>query len=78
MTRPEEPFPPADDQLLLTFGMHYTIRAICVCGHEREIYARPLQRRLGAGVTIGRLRECMRCHKCQARQPAILVLRMPR
>jgi hypothetical protein len=78
MARPEEPYAPTDDQLLVFFANHYTIMAICACGHERELHTRPLQRQLGIGANIGRLRSCLRCHKCQARRPGILVRRMPR
>lgn len=78
MTRVEEPWAPADERLLVTFANQFTIVATCACGHSREIHARPIQRQLGAGVTIGRVRECLRCHKCQGRRPAVLVVRMPR
>jgi hypothetical protein len=33
---------------------------------------------LGKGVLIGKVRDCLRCHKCQKRRPAITVQRMPR
>jgi hypothetical protein len=66
---PEQPFAPPDDALLPDFAQHFVIRAVCACGNEREIYARPIQRRLGAGVAIGRVRDCLRCHRCQARRP---------
>jgi hypothetical protein len=78
MPRPEEPYAPEEDQLLVSFANHYTIMAICACGHERELHARPLQRQLGIDVSIGRLRDCLRCHKCQARRPGILMRRMSR
>jgi hypothetical protein len=78
MVRSETPFSPPDDALLPAYANHYTIMAMCQCGHSREIHARPIQRQLGAGVTIGRVRECLRCHKCQARRPTVLVCRLPR
>jgi hypothetical protein len=78
MVQPEKPFTPPDDALLPAFAHHYTIVARCSCGHEREICASPIQRMLGAGVAIGRVRACLRCHKCQSRQPVIEVSRMPR
>jgi hypothetical protein len=78
MTRPEPPWTPADERILATFANQYTIVAECACGHSREIFARPIQRQLGAGVTIGKVRDSLRCHRCQARRPAILVMRLPR
>jgi hypothetical protein len=51
MASPEEPFTPPDDALLPAYAHHYTIKAVCACGHEREIYARPIQRQLGARVS---------------------------
>jgi hypothetical protein len=78
MAPTEKPFFPPDDALLPAYAHHYTLIARCSYGHEREIYARPIQRMLGAGVAIGRVRACLRCHKCQARRPVIEVSRMPR
>jgi hypothetical protein len=78
MSSSEKPFVPPDDALLPAFEHHYTIVARCSCGHEREIFARPIKRMLGAGVSIGRVRACLRCHKCQSRRPVIEVSRMPR
>jgi hypothetical protein len=40
----EQPFTPPDDALLPAYAHHYIIKAVCTCGHEREIYARPIQR----------------------------------
>jgi hypothetical protein len=82
MAPTEKPFIPPGDALLPAYAHHYahhyTIIARCSRGHEREIYARPIQRILGAGVAIRRVRACLRCHKCQARRPVIEVSRMPR
>jgi hypothetical protein len=78
MRHPEQPFTPLDDALLPAYAHHYTIKAVCACGHEREIYARPIQQQLEAGVAIGRVRDALRCHNCQARRPTIWVCREPR
>jgi hypothetical protein len=78
MVRARKPHAAADDELLATYANHYTITAMCPCGHARELFARPIQAMLGKGVLVGRVRECLRCHKCQARRPAITVQRMPR
>ena len=78
MLRPPKPYAAADDELLETFARHHTILAVCACGHSRELYARPIQAQLGKGVLIGKVRDCLRCHKCQKRRPRITVSRMPR
>jgi hypothetical protein len=73
-----KPYPPADDELLATYASHYTITAMCPCGHSRELFARPIQTMLGKEVLLGKVRDCLRCHKCQKRRPAVTVQRMPR
>jgi hypothetical protein len=78
MLRTPKSFVPADDQLLETFARHHVITATCACGHERELHARPIQQQLGRGVLVGKVRDCLRCHKCQKRRPVIKVSRMPR
>jgi hypothetical protein len=78
MLRARKPFTPADDELLATYASHYTITANCPCGHSRELFARPIQAMLGKGVLLGKVRDCLRCHKCQRRRPAFTVQRMPR
>lgn len=78
MLRAPKPFAPTDDELLATYANHYTITAACVCGHSRELFARPIQTMLGKGVLWGKVRDCLRCHKCQGRRPAVTVQRMPR
>ncbi len=78
MCHVEHPWTPADERQLETFALHFIIMAICPCGHLREIHVPMLLRRLGPSVTIGRLRDSLRCHRCQARRPGIQVSRMPR
>jgi hypothetical protein len=78
MLRASKPHPAADDELLATYASHYVIVATCPCGHSRELFARPIQAMLGKGVLIGKVRDCLRCHKCQKRRPAVTVQRMPR
>lgn len=68
----------SDDELLESFARHHEIVATCPCGHSRELYARPIQQMLGKGVLLGKVRDCLRCHKCQKRRPVITVQRMPR
>ena len=71
-------FTPPDDELLATYATHYTITATCPCGHRRELFARPIQAMLGKGVLLGKVRDCLRCHKCQQRRPVVTVTRIPR
>ncbi len=78
MLRAPKPYTPPDGDLLETYSRHYNITATCPCGHSRELFARPIQAMLGKGVLIGRVRSCLRCHKCQKRMPTITVTRMPR
>jgi hypothetical protein len=78
MLREPKPITPPDNELLATYGGHYTIIASCPCGHSRELSVRPIQARLGKGVEVGRVRDSLRCFKCQKRRPAITVTRMPR
>jgi hypothetical protein len=68
MLRARKPYQPADDELLATYAQHYVITASCPCGHSRELYARPIQAMLGKGVMLGKVRDCLRCHKCQRRR----------
>jgi len=51
----------------------FVILAECSCGHEREIHTLFLRRQLGAGVTVGQVRQKLRCHKCQGRMPQIKI-----
>lgn len=78
MLRASKPHVPPDDELLATYASHYTIMATCSCGHCRELFARPIQAKLGKGVLLGKVRDCLRCFKCQGRRPTVTVLRMPR
>jgi hypothetical protein len=78
MLRSSKPHPVPDDDLLDTYARHYTIIAACPCGHRRELFARPIQAMLGKGVLLGKVRDCLRCHKCQKRRPVITVQRMQR
>ena len=78
MFRNPKIYSPADDQLLETYARHHIITAVCRCGHTRELDARPIQAQLGRGVLIGKIRDSLRCHKCQERRPKITVDRMPR
>jgi hypothetical protein len=78
MPRAPKPHALADDELLATYANHFTITAACACGHTRELFARPIQTMLGKGVLIGRVRECLRCHRCQKRHPVVTVQRLPR
>ncbi len=73
----EDPWMPADERELDTFSQHYIFTATCACGHTREIEPRQLLRRLGP-VTIGKLRDALRCHRCQERRPKVEVRRIPR
>jgi hypothetical protein len=65
----------AGTRTIATLDSGYTIMAECPCGHTRELYTLSLRRRLGAGVTIAGVRAKLRCHKCQARKPAIKIYR---
>jgi hypothetical protein len=78
MLRSPKPHTVSDEDLLVTFANHYTMTATCPCGHSRELFARPIQGMLGKGVLIGKVRDSLRCHKCQQRRPVITVVRMPR
>jgi hypothetical protein len=78
MLRAPKPYTPPDVELLESFARHFTIVAKCSCGHERELFARPIQKMLGKGVLLGKVRESLRCFKCQTRRPTITVSRMPR
>jgi hypothetical protein len=78
MLRAHKPHTPPDDELLDRYANHYTITATCPCGHSRELFARPIQTMLGKGVLFGKVRDALRCHKCQRRRPNITVTRMPR
>jgi hypothetical protein len=78
LLRAPKPFTPPDSELLATYASHYAITATCPCGHSRELFARPIQAMLGKGVPLGKVRACLRCHKCQKRQPVVTVTRMPR
>ena len=78
MLRVPHPFTPPDDALLATYASHYTLIATCSCGHSRELFARPIQAMLGKGVLLDKVRDSLRCHKCQKRRPTISVTRMPR
>jgi hypothetical protein len=78
MLRAPKPCTPPDDELLATYASHYAITATCPCGHSRELFARPIQAMLGKGVLLGKVRDCLRCHKCQKRRPVVTVNRMPR
>jgi hypothetical protein len=78
MGNTEDPWTPTDERRLESFASHYIIMATCACGHAREIHVQMLLRRVGTSVTIGRLRDCQRCHQCQARRPGIEVRRIPR
>jgi hypothetical protein len=78
MLRARKLYAPPDDELLATYANHHTITATCPCGHSRELYARPIQAMLGKGVLLGKVRDCLRCHKCQKRRPTVTVQRMPR
>jgi hypothetical protein len=78
MARTAEPFTPADDAPLARFENHYTILAVCGCGHSRELHTLFLRRQLGIGVTMGKVRDSLRCHKCQKRGPTITVTRTSR
>jgi len=78
MLRAPRPYTPTDDDLFDRYSNHYVITATCSCGHSRELFARPIQAMLGKGVLLGKVREVLRCHKCQKRRPNITVQRMPR
>jgi hypothetical protein len=69
---------PPDDELLDRYAQHYTITAVCPCGHSRELFARPIQTMLGKGVLVGKVRDSLRCHKCQKQRSVVTVTRMPR
>jgi hypothetical protein len=43
--------------------------ASCPCGHSWELFARPILAMLGNDVLLGKVRDCLRCHKCQKRRP---------
>jgi hypothetical protein len=78
MLRAPKPYQPSDDELLATYANHYTITATCLCGHSRELFARPIQTMLGNGVLLDKVRDSLRCFRCQKRRPAVTVQRMPR
>jgi len=58
-----------------TIGEPFVIIAECACGHARELHTLFLRHQLGAGVTLGKVRQTLRCHKCQARMPVVRVYR---
>ena len=62
---------------IATIDSAFVIMAECDCGHRRELHTLFLRRRLGAGVTIGEVRQKLRCHLCQARMPVVRVYRQP-
>jgi hypothetical protein len=68
----------AETRTIATLGTEFTIMAECACGHKRELHTLFLRRQLGAGVTIGKVRDKLRCHKCQTRRPQINVYRTQR
>lgn len=62
---------------IATIDSTFVIMAECECGHRRELHTLFLRRRLGAGVTIGEVRQKLRCHLCQARMPVVRIYRQP-
>jgi hypothetical protein len=66
-----------DTKSIATIDSTFVIMAECGCGHHRELHTLFLRRQLGAGVTIGEVRQKLRCHLCQARMPAVRVYRQP-
>jgi hypothetical protein len=65
----------AETKSIATLDPAFTIMAQCGCGHVRELHTLFLRRQLGAGVTIAKVRQKLRCHKCQAKMPAIKIYR---
>jgi hypothetical protein len=65
----------AGTRTIATLDSHYTIMAKCTCGHTRELHTLSLRRRLGAGITLNGVRAKLRCHKCGAMRPAIMIYR---
>jgi hypothetical protein len=56
-----------DTKTIATIGPGLSIMAEYPCGHSRELHTLFLRRQLGAGVTLGKVHQKLRCHKCQAR-----------
>jgi hypothetical protein len=67
------PYAVEETRTIATLGSEFTIMAECPCGHARELHTLFLRRQLGAGVTIAKVREKLRCHKCQRQKPEIRV-----
>ena len=71
MLRARKPCVPPDDELPATYANRYVITATCSCGHSREILVRPIQKTPGKSARLGRVRDSLRCHRCQERRPRI-------
>jgi hypothetical protein len=78
MARDPQPVEFPEDKTIATIGEAFMIMAVCKCGNSREMHTLFLRRQLGAGVTIGKVRQKLRCHQCQAREPEIRIYRRPR
>jgi hypothetical protein len=75
MAREPEPIEFPETTTIATIGEAFVIMAECKCGNAREMYTLFLRRQLGAGVTLGKVRQKLRCHRCQARMPEIRIYR---
>ncbi|HEX3836432.1 MAG TPA: hypothetical protein VHW25_05650 [Steroidobacteraceae bacterium] len=65
----------AETKSVATLDPTFIIMAECTCGHARELHTLFLRRQLGAGITVATARQRLRCHKCQAKMPAIRIYR---
>jgi hypothetical protein len=76
---PAKPLQVADNTPIGDFHYdRYEIKAVCRCGHERELRGEFVRRVIGLQTTIGTLRRRLRCHKCGGRMPRIEVWRKSR
>ncbi len=77
MAQDPTPIEVPETKSIATIDSTFLIMAECYCGDKRELHTLFLRRRLGAGVTVGEVRQKLRCHLCQARMPAVRVYRRP-
>lgn len=76
---PTKPLQVADNAPIGDFHYdRYYIKAVCPCGHERELRGEFVRRVIGLQTTIDALRRRLRCHQCGRRDATIEVYRLPR
>jgi len=70
-----EPVNFPETKTIATLGEPFVIMAECICGHTRELHTLFYGGSSGQVSPQGKVRNKLRCHKCQARMPTVRIYR---